>query len=112
MKRDMLVAAAALSAAVAIGAGAFGAHAAKPAVVGLLKTGALYQMIHAVAAIALAPKRPLRQPAWLLIGASCLFAASLYALALGAPRWTGAITPFGGAGMILGWLWIALGRNR
>ena len=33
-----------------------------------------------------------------------LFCGSLYALALGAPRWTGAITPLGGIAFIIGWL--------
>lgn len=112
MKRDSLMVAASLSAALAIAAGAFGAHVAKGGAIDWLKTGALYQMVHAVAAIALAPTPALRQPAWLLVGASGLFAASLYALALGAPRWSGAITPIGGAGMIAGWLWIAFRQGR
>ena len=38
-----------------------------------------------------------------------LFSGSLYALALGAPRWTGIITPFGGLAFITGW--IALGLS-
>ena len=33
-----------------------------------------------------------------------LFCGSLYALALGAPRWIGLITPFGGVALIIGWL--------
>jgi uncharacterized membrane protein YgdD (TMEM256/DUF423 family) len=36
-----------------------------------------------------------------------IFCGSLYALALGAPRWFGAITPVGGVAFIVGW--IALG---
>ena len=43
----------------------------------------------------------------LLIGAA-IFAVSLYAMALGCPRWLGAVTPIGGAMMIGGWLWAAL----
>ena len=42
----------------------------------------------------------------LLIGAA-IFAITLYAMALGAPRWLGAITPIGGLLMIGGWLWAA-----
>ncbi|HEY8682477.1 MAG TPA: DUF423 domain-containing protein, partial [Rhodanobacter sp.] len=38
-----------------------------------------------------------------------LFSGSLYALALGAPRWTGIITPFGGLALLSGW--IALGLS-
>jgi len=32
-----------------------------------------------------------------------LFCGSLYALALGAPRWIGAVTPVGGLALIAGW---------
>jgi uncharacterized membrane protein YgdD (TMEM256/DUF423 family) len=109
VKRDGLIALAALSAAVAIGAGAFGAHAAKGQAVEWLRTGAFYQMVHAVAVVALAPKHA-RVSIILLLG-SGLFAATLYAMALGAPRWLGAITPVGGVAMILGWLMIALRRG-
>ena len=38
-----------------------------------------------------------------------LFSGSLYALALGAPRWTGIITPLGGLAFVTGW--IALGLS-
>ncbi|MEN9288956.1 MAG: hypothetical protein RL317_579, partial [Pseudomonadota bacterium] len=31
---------------------------------------------------------------------------TLYAMALGGPRWLGAITPIGGTAMIVGWLWL------
>jgi uncharacterized membrane protein YgdD (TMEM256/DUF423 family) len=44
---------------------------------------------------------------WLFAIGVLLFCGSLYAVALGAPRWTGAVTPFGGVAFILGW--IALG---
>lgn len=104
MKRITIFAA--LSAALAIAAGAFGAHMATPPATEWLKTGAIYQLIHAVAAITLAERFP-RQAALLLAGAF-IFAASLYAMALGLPRWFGAVTPIGGVVMIGGWLWIAL----
>jgi len=32
-----------------------------------------------------------------------LFSGSLYLLALGLPRWLGAVTPFGGFSFILAW---------
>ena len=97
-----LATAAALSAALAIAAGAFGAHAAQPPGTEWLKTGATFQLIHAVAAIALAERFP-RQATLLLAGAF-VFAVSLYAMAIGAPRWFGAVTPVGGMAMIAGWL--------
>jgi uncharacterized membrane protein YgdD (TMEM256/DUF423 family) len=100
-----LFAAAALCAAIAIAAGAFGSHGATGRDAELLKTGALYQLIHAVAVFAFAGR--FRGPATVLLAGSGVFAFSLYALALGAPRWFGAIAPLGGTAMIVGWLWIA-----
>jgi len=41
-----------------------------------------------------------------------LFSGSLYALALGAPRWTGIITPFGGVAFIGGWIALGLALRR
>ncbi|MBT2185606.1 DUF423 domain-containing protein [Sphingobium nicotianae] len=100
----MIAAVAALSAAIAIAAGAFGAHgAASVQAAEWLRTGGMYQLVHAVAVIALAGLP--NGPRWALLGGSALFAATLYAMALGAPHWLGAITPIGGATMIGGWLW-------
>ena len=48
-----------------------------------------------------------RGSAWLFIGGGAGFAGTLYLMALGAPRWFGAITPIGGAVLIAGWLWLA-----
>jgi len=36
-----------------------------------------------------------------------LFSGSLYALALGAPRWLGAVTPVGGLCFLAGWALLA-----
>lgn len=97
---------AAVSAAIAIGAGAFGAHgAASPQAAEWLRTGGLYQLIHAVAAISLA--NVARGPAILLLAGAAIFALTLYAMAFGGPRWLGAVTPIGGTLMIAGWLWTA-----
>ncbi len=41
-----------------------------------------------------------------------LFSGSIYALALGAPRWTGIITPFGGVAFIVGWIAVGLSLRR
>lgn len=100
---------AALSAAIAIGAGAFGAHAASGQAQEWLRTGASYQLLHAIAAIVVARRDP--RISWTLLGGAAVFAVSLYLLALGAPHWFGAITPLGGLAMIIGWLWLALGRG-
>lgn len=103
--RGLLVVAA-LSAALAIAAGAFGAHgAASDDAADWLRTGGQYQLIHAVAALALGARFP--RAAGVMLAGAALFAATLYAMALGAPRWLGAITPVGGAAMIGAWLWVA-----
>lgn len=97
---------AALSAALAIAAGAFGAHgAASPQAAEWLRTGGLYQLVHAVAALVLMSYT--RGAAAVLLAGAAIFALTLYAMAFGAPRWLGAVTPIGGALMIGGWLWAA-----
>jgi uncharacterized membrane protein YgdD (TMEM256/DUF423 family) len=104
----MIAAMAALSAAIAIGFSAFGAHgAASVQAAEWLRTGGMYQLIHAAAALALIAMRGGRGPVATLLGGSALFAATLYAMAFGAPHWLGAITPIGGVLMISGWLWVA-----
>ncbi len=99
---------AAISAAIAIAASAFGAHgASSPQAAEWLRTGGLYQLIHAVAVIALFRSLNAQGPSAALLIGSAIFAFTLYAMAMGAPRWLGAITPIGGAIMIAAWLWIA-----
>ena len=99
---------AALSAAIAVGAAAFGAHAAgSEKAAEWLQTGGHYQLVHAIAALVLLRWPGQMVPARLLLAGSLLFAVTLYAMALGAPRWFGAITPIGGVLMIAGWLWVA-----
>ena len=97
---------AALSGAMAVAAGAFGAHAAHGDAAEWLKTGGHYQLIHAVAAL-VAWKLDARGPAWCFVAGGALFAGTLYLMALGLPRWLGAITPIGGVLLIGGWLWLA-----
>ena len=95
---------AAISAAVAVAAGAFGAHGASgPQEAEWLRTGGLYQLIHAVAALAIMGVA--RGPAAMLLAGAAIFSVTLYAMAFGAPRWFGAITPIGGTLLIVGWLW-------
>ena len=45
------------------------------------------------------------------VAGGALFAGTLYLMALGAPRWLGAVTPVGGAMLIVGWLWLAWGMR-
>ena len=113
MRERWLLILAALSAALAIAAGAFGAHgAADPKAAEWLGKGAHYQLVHAVAAVALVLHGRYRAQAGLLLVGAAIFAPTLYAMALGAPRWLGAVTPIGGSLMIAAWLWLALSAFR
>jgi uncharacterized membrane protein YgdD (TMEM256/DUF423 family) len=107
MRMNWIVMLAGLSGAVAVGAGAFGAHGASGEAAEWLKTGGHYQLIHAVAAL-VAWQMGARGPAWLFLAGGALFAGTLYLMALGCPRWLGAVTPIGGALLIAGWLWLAM----
>lgn len=102
---------AALSGALAVAAGAFGAHGVSGQAAEWLKTGGQYQLIHAVAAL-VAVRMEVRASAWLFVGGAAVFAGTLYLMALGAPRWLGAVTPLGGAALIAGWLWLAWDARR
>jgi len=97
---------AALSGAIAVAAGAFGAHGVTGQAADWLRTGGQYQLVHALAAL-VALRLEARGPAWLFVGGGAVFAGTLYLMALGAPRWLGAVTPLGGAALIAGWLWLA-----
>ncbi len=108
-------------AALGIGLGAFGAHALRgrigEAQLGLWETATHYWLIGALGMVVFGLWRAKRElsalPGWLLLGGSVLFSASLFALALGAPRILGAVTPFGGLGLIAGFLsfaWAARSR--
>jgi uncharacterized membrane protein YgdD (TMEM256/DUF423 family) len=50
--------------------------------------------------------------AWLVFAGIVLFSGSLYGLTLGAPPWTGFVTPVGGVALIGGWLLFAYGLWR
>ncbi len=103
---------AALSAVVAIAVGAAAVHGVTdPQAKAWLQTGVQFQLPHAIAVFALLgwrDTRAVRGGAWALLIGSVVFAATLDALALGGPRWLGAVTPAGGSAMLLGWLWLAL----
>lgn len=111
MRRHLLILAALLG-FVSVAAGAFGAHAAADERAReLLRTGALYGLVHALAvfgwnALPGSGKAARLAPVLFLMGAAA-FCGSLYALALGAPRWLGAVTPLGGLMFLGGWLALA-----
>jgi uncharacterized membrane protein YgdD (TMEM256/DUF423 family) len=105
---------AALAGLLAVGLGAFGAHALKARLIrnetaGVWETAVFYHFIHAVMLFVLATRRPLPRVPWFgfLIGI-ILFSGSLYLLAFTNVRWLGAITPIGGASFMAGWICLAI----
>ena len=118
----LLFAAGSLSAAIAVGTGAFAAHGLKarltPEALAVFETGARYQMYAAFGLLAAgwAAARWSGAAAswggWLLLAGTVLFSGSLYALALSGVRWLGAITPLGGVAFIAGWLLLAVAALR
>jgi uncharacterized membrane protein YgdD (TMEM256/DUF423 family) len=112
----------AVSAFVAVAAGAFGAHALRtrlpPDLLAVFETGARYQMYHALGLLAVAwavtrwPSPWPPRAGWLFLAGTVLFSGSLYALALSGIRWLGAITPLGGLAFLAGWLCLAFAASR
>ena len=100
---------AAVLGAMAVLLGAFAAHSLKDRLdatqLDWWRTAALYHLLHAVAILG-SGKSDGRASAstWAFVAGIALFAGSLYAMALGAPRWFGAVTPLGGVAFIAGWL--------
>ena len=114
------IAVAAVSAAVSVVVGAFAAHGldlsseAGRKARDWLQTGSQYQMVHALAMLAVASlsgrlggRLAVAAQALFLLG-SILFPGALYSLALGGPRWFGAVAPIGGLALIAGWVSLAL----
>jgi uncharacterized membrane protein YgdD (TMEM256/DUF423 family) len=112
---------AALSGLLSVAFGAFAAHGIKdPHAAEIVRTGALYEFMHTMATFACAifmqigAARARFAPAFFLSG-TVLFSGSLYGLALGAPHWTGIVTPIGGVLLMIGWavlIWAAQGVDR
>jgi uncharacterized membrane protein YgdD (TMEM256/DUF423 family) len=112
MERVFYVAGAALS-FLAVGLGAFGAHALRdrlaPDLLAVYETGVRYHVYHALGLFAVAyasarwPGAATTAAGWLLVAGIVLFSGSLYLLALTGVRWLGAITPLGGLAFLAGW---------
>jgi uncharacterized membrane protein YgdD (TMEM256/DUF423 family) len=116
---------AALSGCLAVGLGAFGAHALRdrlsPDALQVFQTGVTYQMYHALALLAVGillarfstdGSSWLSAAGWLFVAGSVLFSGSLYLLAFTGTTWLGAITPLGGLAFVVGWLALAVGVWR
>src|SRR5262249_53129292 len=105
-------------AGLAVAAGAVGAHALRgrvdPAALGTFETAVRCQLVHGLALL-FASERAMRQAsataryaAIAFVAGIVLFSGSLYALALGAPRAVGFITPLGGLAFLAGWALLAV----
>lgn len=102
--------------ALTVALGAFGAHGLAdrlaPDRLELWHTAVLYQGLHAPA-LGLAGLLQLQRgrgtgAVWAFLIGTVVFSGTVYGLALGAPKFLGAITPIGGVALIVGWL--ALGK--
>lgn len=105
---------AALNGFLAVALGAFGAHGLKgrlsEPLFAAYQTGVQYHFYHTLALLGVAillqrnETNLLIASGWLLIAGIILFSGSLYALALGGPRWVGPVTPLGGICFAVAWL--------
>jgi uncharacterized membrane protein YgdD (TMEM256/DUF423 family) len=120
---------ASISGFLAVALGAFGAHGLQARLaeaadaakrLGWWQTAAQYHLMHALAlgVVSLVVARvPLARAAGgAFVLGTLLFSGSLYLMALGGPRWLGAVTPLGGLSLLAGWAilaWcgFALGRG-
>ena len=98
--------------------GAFGAHGLKNVLDAmhytLWHTAVDYHFWHALAlalTVACVHGKGRRVAVLAFLVGIVMFSGSLYALALGAPRWTGIITPFGGVAFMVGWIALGVGLS-
>jgi uncharacterized membrane protein YgdD (TMEM256/DUF423 family) len=106
-----------LSAFLGVALGAFAAHGLKgkltPDMFNIFEVGVRYHMYHALGLLAVAwvstrwPGTSSTAAGWSFIFGTIVFSGSLYLLALGGPRWLGAITPIGGLAFLIGWILLA-----
>jgi uncharacterized membrane protein YgdD (TMEM256/DUF423 family) len=124
---DRLIAVAAVCGFLGVALGAFGAHGLRAMLASVengaerlawWETGARYHLTHALA-IGLAAFVHERRPSRLAYASAAafvigivVFAGTLYAMALGAPRWLGAITPIGGVSLLAAWAMLGIAALR
>jgi uncharacterized membrane protein YgdD (TMEM256/DUF423 family) len=119
----------AVSAFLGVALGAFAAHGLadrlEPRLLEVFRTGAQYQMYHALALLAVGlweaqsastragvnPLAPALAAVCFVLG-TLFFSGSLYALALTGQRWLGMITPLGGLLFLAGWAAFAFSAFR
>lgn len=113
--RSILITGAVL-ASLGVTLGAFGSHALENLVdsqrIETWQTAVRYQLIHALALLALGAvqlqttQQRLIGPAYCLALGSVIFSGSLYALVLLNLPVLGVLTPLGGLGQLAGWIWL------
>ncbi|MCB1057982.1 MAG: DUF423 domain-containing protein [Acidobacteria bacterium] len=108
----------ALFCALAVIAGAFGAHGLRGRLdaghLALWETAARYLMYGGLGILAAAAGRWRHgaPAAGLMAAGGAIFSGTVFALALGGPRILGAVTPIGGVLLIAGFLTLAVGALR
>ncbi len=122
MSERLLIVVAALNMAIAVGAGAFGAHGLKrildPDMLSIWHTAVTYQVMHALGMLLLALMLGrsgislFAIAGWTMFAGIVLFSGSLYWLALSGTRVLGMITPLGGVLFIVSWLLVAWAAMR
>lgn len=106
--------------ALAVGLGAFGAHGLEATLTAngrldTYETAVKYQFYHTLALLLLGilmlnlSHDYFNWAAWSFLIGMVIFSGSLYTLSLTNITWLGAITPIGGVGLILGWVFLILG---
>lgn len=109
----IIIVVAAILLALAVAAGAFGAHALKNILTAerleTWQTAVQYHAWHAlglmlIAVIGIQFDMAITWPASLILTGIVIFSGSLYTLCLSGMGWLGAITPIGGLAFIIGWI--------
>jgi uncharacterized membrane protein YgdD (TMEM256/DUF423 family) len=119
---NVWVAVAAWSGFLGVALGAFGAHGLRDVLDArgqdLWQKAVFYQLVHALALLAVAVLQG-QHDSWRLVPAAAgftvgtvIFSGTLYLLAVGGPRWLGAVTPLGGLSFLFGWAWLAWSAVR
>ncbi len=113
---NLIIAAGAFNAFIAVGAGAFAAHGLKNLLsieyLNTFKTAADYQLMHGVGLILIGLLSKLNPGHYMIAAATFMFAGiilfsgSLYLLTLTDTKWLGMITPIGGIFFLASWLMV------
>jgi uncharacterized membrane protein YgdD (TMEM256/DUF423 family) len=109
--------------ALSVALGAFGAHALKaslePRMFEIYNTAVQYQVYHALGMFAVAflaylnpSNSQVKLSGYIMLGSTVIFSGSLYMLSVLGIKWMGAVTPIGGTGFIISWVFLALSINN